>query len=205
MRNYQAWSNSPTKQASKHKSINASSPKSSLAKKSSLPIANPSRTTETRPRRSPRERALEEATMPPSYPQKREAETSSSTTSEISNRRSSSRTPTQSETVRNNLVPKEGDITLSLSDDKYKEVMYKHFNTLGKRQSGETKSDEIASKQICRLFKKRLKRSGGRFFSRIAQSDMFIVADNEVALQSKNIFFCGLLFFSFLKFVTHTY
>ena len=191
MRNYQAWSNSPTKQASKHKSINATSPKSSLAKKSSLPIANPSRTTETQPRRSPRERALEEATMPPSYPQKREAKTSSSTTSEISNRRSSSRTPTQSETVRSNLVPNEGDITLSLSDDKYKEVMYKHFNMLGKRQSGETKSDEIVSKQICRIFKKRLERSGGRFFSK------FNVVDNEVALQSKNIFFVCYAFFSF--------
>jgi hypothetical protein len=83
-------------------------------------------------------------------------------------------------------VPKEGDITLSLSDDKYKEVMYKHYNILGKRQSGGTKSDETVAKQIYRLFKKRLGRSGGRFFSRIAQSDMFIVVDNDVALQSKN-------------------
>lgn len=211
MRNYQAWSNSPTKQASKPKSINASSPKSSSAeKRRSLPIANPSRTTETQPRRSPRERALEVTTSisesplprrPPSSPQKRESKTSSST-SEISNRRSSSRTPTQSETAKNNVVPKEGDIILSLSDDKYKEVMYKHFNILGKRQSGETKSDETVAKQISRLFKKRLGRSGGRFFSRIAQSDMFIVVDNEVAIQSKNNI-CGMLVKSFFKFVTY--
>ena len=63
--------------------------------------------------------------------------------------------------------------------------MWRHYNVLGKKQSREKDREEIAIHQILRSLKERLG-EGGRFFKRITQSDIFIVVDDEEALQSKD-------------------
>ncbi len=108
----------------------------------------------------------------------------SAATSETPPRRSS-RKPTPSETVRNKSEPRDGDITLSFNDGRYKEIMWRHFNILGKRQFREKQREETVVRQILQSLKNRLG-MGGRFFRKMYQSDLSIVVDDEEALQSKN-------------------
>ena len=108
----------------------------------------------------------------------------SASTSEAPSRRSS-RKPTPSETVRNKSEPRDGDITLSFNDGRYKEIMWRHYNILGKRQFREKQREETVVQQILQSLKTRLG-MGGRFFRRMYQSDLSIVVDDEEALQSKN-------------------
>ena len=108
----------------------------------------------------------------------------SASTSETPPRRSS-RKPTPSETVRNKFEPRDGDITLSFNDGRYKEIMWRHYNILGKRQFREKQREETVVRQILQSLKNRLG-MGGRFFRKMFQSDLSIVVDDDEALQSKN-------------------
>lgn len=108
----------------------------------------------------------------------------SASTSKTPSRRSS-RKPTPSETVRNKSEPRDGDITLSFNDGRYKEIMWRHYNILGKRQFREKQREGTVVQQILQSLKIRLG-MGGRFFRRMYQNDLSIVVDDEEALQSKN-------------------
>jgi hypothetical protein len=158
IRNYSMlWSNSQVNEANVLQANDLSSPKSGPAEKCVLPNESCSQTGV-------------------------DAKVTASKT-ETKPRRSS-RKPTPNESLRINSGPRQGDITLSFSDEIYKEIMWKHYNILGKKLSREKDMEKTVVHQILQSLKKRLGKRG-RFFKRITQSNICIVVDDEEALQSK--------------------
>mmetsp|Transcript_40927 Transcript_40927/g.73781 ORF Transcript_40927/g.73781 Transcript_40927/m.73781 type:complete len:1370 (-) Transcript_40927:68-4177(-) len=74
----------------------------------------------------------------------------------------------------------DNSVVLSLLNDKYKNIMWSHFKTLGMMQKGGTGEEEMGRK-IFRTLKKGLGKGGG-FFKKPLHGDLFEVND-DVALQ----------------------
>ena len=102
--------------------------------------------------------------------------------------RRSTRKPTASEESRNKNDPSDSDVILSLNHDLYKEIMWRHYNILGRKQPGDKVREEEAGQKIFRTLKKSLGRSG-RFFKKMSHGDLLFAVDNESALHSKYYFF----------------
>ena len=93
------------------------------------------------------------------------------------------------EASRNKDEPGDEDVILSLSDEKYKTIMWQQYNILGKkapRGSGLGRDDEVAN-QIFVLFKRSLGKRG-KFFKKMSRSDNLFVVDDEGALRSECLF-----------------
>ena len=90
------------------------------------------------------------------------------------------------------IQPKKGiDVVLSLTDDLYRETMYRFFNLLGKKVLG-TSSDTVEKgRQIVKAFKKHMNLSGGRFIKcdlgHTKTNPKFYYVDDEEAALSKII------------------
>lgn len=98
--------------------------------------------------------------------------------------RRSTRKPTASEDSMNKSKPGDGDVVLSLNHDEYKEIMWRNYNILGRKEPGDKVREEEAGMQIFQSLKKRLGR-GGRFFKKMSHGDVVFAVDDETALQSK--------------------
>ena len=101
--------------------------------------------------------------------------------------RRSTRKHTPSEATRNKEDPSDEDVILSLNDEKYKEIMWRHYNILGKKQPGDKSREEDVGNQIFISLKKSLGR-GGRFFKKMSHGDIVFVVDDVGALQSECLF-----------------
>ena len=84
----------------------------------------------------------------------------------------------------NELEPRDGDIILSLRDGLYKDVMYKHYKILGKRDPGDKGREAEMGSQIFRSLRSSLGREG-RFFKRMSRGDYPYLIDDDGALESK--------------------
>lgn len=82
------------------------------------------------------------------------------------------------------LKPGRDDTVLSLSNEKYKNVMLRYCNILGSKQGGGKFKEENVVQQILRSLKKRMCK-GGRFFTKTSHGDLLYPVDEERALQSK--------------------
>ena len=74
-----------------------------------------------------------------------------------------------------------GDILLSLNDEEYKKLLYKHYNLLGKKRPNDRIREEAHAMQVFLTLKKKLGKSG-RFFKKIAHGDLHFAVDDDVAL-----------------------
>ena len=100
--------------------------------------------------------------------------------------RRSTRLPTPNEDARNKSDPNGEDVVLSLNDTKYKKILYKHYNMLGKKQPGDKVREESFGIQIFQSLKRSLGRNG-RFFKKMSHGDLMFEVDDEGALQSKTL------------------
>jgi hypothetical protein len=100
--------------------------------------------------------------------------------------RRSSRKSKSTESARKSLDSSISDITLCLSDEKYKEVIWRYYDVIGKNQLADEFNEEKLVHEIFQLLKKRLGK-GGRFFRKIVHDDLLCPVDDEGALKSE----CG--------------
>ena len=81
---------------------------------------------------------------------------------------------------KKNLARGANDVVLSLLNDDYRTIMWRHFQILGKSGTGE----EEMAKDILQIMKKRLGKGGGIYKKDVYSSDLFEV-DDDVALKSE--------------------
>ena len=78
--------------------------------------------------------------------------------------------------------PSDGDVVLSLNDKRYKDVMWKKYNALGKKRLWDR--EEGVAKEIFQYLKKSLGK-GGRFWTKMSRSDLLFVVNDDGAFRSK--------------------
>ena len=88
-------------------------------------------------------------------------------------------------TMRTNdrsFAPVENDIILSLNDERYREVMWKHFRMLGEKTPGDNSREEEMGNGLFQWFKTGLRR-GGHFYKKEPRGDELFQVDDELAIQ----------------------
>jgi hypothetical protein len=78
--------------------------------------------------------------------------------------------------------PGENDIILSLNDERYREVMWKHFRLLGAKTPGDNSREEEIGSRLFQWFKTGL-RQGGHFYKKEPRGDEIFLVDDEMALR----------------------
>ncbi len=78
--------------------------------------------------------------------------------------------------------PAENDIVLSLNDERYREVMWKHFRLLGAKTPGDNSREEEIGNRLFQWFKTGLRR-GGHFYKKEPRGDEIFLVDDELALR----------------------
>ncbi|KAL7443423.1 hypothetical protein ACHAXM_012084 [Skeletonema potamos] len=78
--------------------------------------------------------------------------------------------------------PAENDIVLSLNDERYREVMWKHFRLLGAKTPGDNSREEEIGNRLFQWFKTGLRR-GGHFYKKEPRGDEIFLVDDDLALR----------------------
>eukprot|EP00985_Skeletonema_marinoi_P008444 scaffold3840_cov156-Skeletonema_marinoi.AAC.1 len=78
--------------------------------------------------------------------------------------------------------PAENDIVLSLNDERYREVMWKHFRLLGAKTPGDNSREEEIGNRLFQWFKTGLRR-GGHFYKKEPRGDEIFKVDDDLALR----------------------
>ena len=156
MKNWNLWSRSPEEPGGGH-------PRWRLRPGTADPTSQPPRENSAPASQPPRENSAPASQPPP---------------------RRSTRELTPRNEPTNELEPRDGDIILSLRDGLYKDVMYKHYKILGKRDPGDKGREAEMGSQIFRSLRSSLGREG-RFFKRMSRGDYPYLIDDDGALESK--------------------
>mmetsp|Transcript_7489 Transcript_7489/g.12411 ORF Transcript_7489/g.12411 Transcript_7489/m.12411 type:complete len:1519 (-) Transcript_7489:40-4596(-) len=78
--------------------------------------------------------------------------------------------------------PADNDIVLSLNDERYREVMWKHFRLLGAKTPGDNSREEEIGNRLFQWFKTGLRR-GGHFYKKEPRGDEIYKVDDDLALR----------------------
>lgn len=78
--------------------------------------------------------------------------------------------------------PAENDIILSLNDERYREVMWKHFRLLGAKTPGDNSREEEIGNRLFQWFKTGLRR-GGHFYKKEPRGDEIFKVDDDLAIR----------------------
>ena len=171
MKNYRKWSGVPDKQAERQpRRVRkpASSTRIGLPPSSSTP----SRTQHGR-----------QAKVPVVYTDTQPTVNQYTAASEASSPRRSSRKPSPNEDSTYMSMSNNQDVLLSLMDANYKNILYKHYNILGKKQPNDKTNREVThANQIFQSLRRSLGRNG-RFFKKTSHGDLRFEVDDAGAMQ----------------------
>jgi len=117
---------------------------------------------------------------PMSLPRKDHRSEISSTNDNMSTRRST-RKHAASEANMKKYESGDEDVILSLSDDRYKEIMWRQYNILGKKEPWDMRREEDVGHQVFLSLKSRL--GSGNFLKKNFRGDKLFVVDDQEALQ----------------------
>jgi hypothetical protein len=85
----------------------------------------------------------------------------------------------------NNNLDDSKDVYLSMSNEKYKQVLFRHFKIMSQRDRTKVKGKNAMAQDILDMFEKRLKNSGGGFYKLDQIRNEYFEVEGEEVLRSE--------------------